>query len=178
MTSPNNITECNADSPACQFDQNLEHLRGLRVFSSLPLEAVRAYAFLCERVRYQQGELVFAQDAADNKAYILLSGSLELVRQNDEGEEQIYSQYSEGDFIGGMALLSDVRRIFSLRVATPSVCLVLPRKKILTDLVSNPEVANMFISAIAERIVKWEERTLLHAESKNCKLPDVGISLI
>ena len=171
--------ECQEAGLPCEFDENLELLRGLGVFSGLPLEAVRAYTFLCDRVRYQPGELLFNQDDTDDRAYLVVSGSFELFRTDgDTGKQQVLATYTEGDFIGAMALLTDIKRIFSLRAADAAVCLLLPRKKILTDLVSNPEVASSFINAIANRLVKWEERILQQEGCDEHTPPTVGISLI
>lgn len=173
----NSLTDQNnSGCDACEFDENLSLLRGMEAFAALPLEAQRAYAYMCERVRYQTGDDVFTQDATDDKAYLVISGSLQILRDTGEGESGC-GLYKAGDFIGGMALLADIRRLFTLRALEPSVCLIMPRKKMLTDHINNPETSMRFMRAIANRIVAWEERLL---QSGVCADTErhAGISLI
>lgn len=158
----------------CELDTNLALLRGNPLFASLPLEAQRAYAYLCKRVHYQTGEFVFRQGYTDNQAYILMEGQLEIIREN-ENIEQVYGTFIQEELIGSLALLANVRRLFSLRAVERSTCLLLPRKKLLTESSNNPEVAHAFVTAITERIITWEEKMLHNATD----IPQTaGISLL
>lgn len=170
-TSQDNVCE------ACEYDKNLELLRALPLFSGLPLESQRAYAYLCRRVRYQQDSVLFHQDDMDNKAYIVVSGALHLFRNDGEGEYTC-GGVTEGRFFGALALMADVRRLFTARAAVPTVCLVLPRKKLLTDLIQKPEIAAQFMKGVTDRIITWEEKRLQRAECATVPETDITISLI
>lgn len=161
----------------CEYDANVELLRSISIFRELPLDVIRSYAYLCERVRYMPGEFVFRQDERDSNAYIVVSGTLEAMREAD-GQVHSCKQYVAGDFLGSLALLAETRRLFSLKAADPAVCLVLPRKKLLVDVQSSPEVAVRFMQALCKAVVEWEENILRSAPCCQEGSPEVGVSLI
>lgn len=166
----------------CEFDKNLELLRNLSVFAALPLESQRAYAYLCRRVRYQPGNALFRQNDMDDKAYIVISGSLSLFRESSDDSaditESAHGTVETGQFFGGLALIADIRRLFTARAAEPTVCLVLPRKKLFTDLMQRPEIASQFMQGIANRVVTWEEKRLQQRENTDFHDATISISLL
>ena len=122
------FTENNPGSKSSEFQENLEILRQMDFFSALSLEALKLFAYLCTREKFKVGDFLFHQDDNDGNAFYIISGKAELLRQ-DEGGDSNLKQYSEGEFLGGLALLGDMRRLFSLRASTDMTCLVLNRDK-------------------------------------------------
>ncbi|MFV0422424.1 cyclic nucleotide-binding domain-containing protein [Oleidesulfovibrio sp.] len=170
-------TKAAEGNSGCEYDANVELLRSISIFRELPLDVIRSYAYLCERVRYMEGEYIFRQDERDSNAYIVVSGVLEAVREV-EGQVHSCKRYSAGEFLGSLALLAETRRLFSVRAAEPTVCLVLPRKKLLVDIQSAPEVAMRFMQALCQAVVEWEENILRNTPCCKEDSPEVGVSLI
>ena len=71
------------------------------------------------------------------------------------------------------------KRLFSLKVTTPMTCLVLERKKFQAQMSANPKMGQVFLEALAARIIDWEERYLKEDVCKMQRtLDEVGVSLI
>jgi CRP/FNR family cyclic AMP-dependent transcriptional regulator len=172
------FTENAPEENKSEVQLNLERLRELQYFERIPLELLKVVAYLCKRVKYKPGTILFEQDEPCANAFLILSGQAEVVRKGEDGELTL-GEIEEGSFVGGLSLVADVKRLFSLKAKTPCLCLVLDRGDFWPAINQNPEAAKMFMEALAQRIVAWEERFI---ESGACQaqlgLVDVGVSLI
>jgi CRP-like cAMP-binding protein len=174
----NSSTENHEPFHSCEYKENLEILRETYLFSKLPLEALKVFAYLCTKEIYRAGDFLFHQGEEDGQALIILSGTARLVRQNSEGEHT-FRDFSARDFIGAMSLLGKANRLFSLKAVTDTTCLVLEREKFSKTLQQFPAVVPDVVQALTERIHAWEEKLLVqHAgHCQDCKTI-VGISLV
>jgi CRP-like cAMP-binding protein len=119
-------SEKNNLTPSCEFQDNLEILRQTYFFSGLPLETLKIFAYLCTREVFRQGEHLFRQDEDDGRAFYIIDGRARLER-NDNGKKIEIRDYQTGEFLGGLTLLGETRRLFSLKSVTDTTCLVLNR---------------------------------------------------
>lgn len=147
-------------SDTCEFKENLEILRQMDFFSALPLQALKVFAYLFTRENFKPGEHLFYQDDTDGKAFYIISGTAELIRKDESGET-VLGEYEAGEFLGGLALLGDMRRLFSLRAVSNMTCLVLQREKFTKALKQFPELTPRVLESMVARIRSWEERLLL-----------------
>ena len=171
------FTEKNPDCEPCEYKSNLEVLRSIPCFSGLQVEQLKVLAFVCERLKYKEGELFFEQDEKDENAYYLLAGSAQVIRSR-EGEETVLGSLAPGDFVGGLALINPSRRLFSIRAESDTTCLIFNRHKILPRLNKDIRVYQDFVSAVAETVVKWEETNLINRGAGELSLETAGVSLL
>lgn len=165
------------NAPSCEYDKNLDLLLKAEIFSKIPVERLRSYALLVKRMNYQTGEHVFQQGDVDNKAYLLISGSLSITHTYMD-KTTTHGKINEGRVFGTLALIADTERLFSVEALTPATCLILPRPKGLSELDKDPESAKTFLRIISDRISHWEKGCLIEAatdESCPCRY---GVSLI
>lgn len=145
----------NQKNSVCELDQNLVILREVPLFREVPLESVQALAYLCKRMRYKEGDMLFTQGEDDDKAYYIVEGEAELLHE-EGGVEHAMGTVEQGSFIGGLTLLAQMHRLYSLRAKTDLRCLVLSRRKITSD----PAKAGVFLQAlgraVTRSIVDWE----------------------
>ena len=173
-----NSPEKNSDRPSCEFQDNLNLLRQTYFFSGLPLETLKVFAYLCRRQKYDPGEYLFRQDEEDGQAFYFIEGSAELQRE-DDGDTRRIRAYGAGDFVGGLTLLSKMRRLYSLTAVAPSLCLVLSREKFNKALEQFPEIMPRIFKAVASGIDNWEDRFLSDvADQCGGCLEKLGVSLI
>lgn len=170
--------EGNEANRSCEFKDNLEILREIHFFSGLPLEALKVFAYLCIRESFEPGDYLFYQDEDDGQAFYILGGTARLVRAN-QGDECAIRDYDRGAFIGGMALVANMRRLFSLKAQTDVCCLIMHREKFIPAMEQFPDVMPKIFKAVVEGIRIWEERLIVgHArqceEFREC----VGVSLL
>jgi CRP-like cAMP-binding protein len=84
-----------------------------------------------------------------------------------------------GEFIGGLTLLGEVRRLFSLKAVEDTVCLVLEREKFSKAMEQFPIIMPRIFKAVAKNIDSWEERFLTErADMCGECMVNLGVSLI
>lgn len=168
--------ETNAEP--CEYRENLGMIRNVPYFARMDLEVLKVLAFLCKRRTFRPEEFLFEQGELGNEAFYIISGTGTVTRR-DNGDVRPIGDIGPERFLGTLALIMRSKRLFSLKATTPMVCLVLERKKFQAQMSSNPQMAQLFLEAIAGRIVDWEERYL---QEDGCRmqrtLDEVGVSLI
>ena len=170
--------EKNNLAPSSEFQENLEILRQTYFFSSLPLETLKIFAYLCTRERFRQGEHLFRQDEDDGQAFYIIEGQASLER-TDNGTTTEIRDCKAGEFLGGLTLLGETRRLFSLKSVTDTTCLVLNRGKFLKTMEQFPNLLARICNAVAQSIDSWEDRFLSDrsAQCGEC-LSRLGVTLI
>jgi CRP/FNR family cyclic AMP-dependent transcriptional regulator len=161
-----------------EFQENLKILRQMDFFSALSLQALKVFAYLFNREMFKPGDYLFHQDDNDGIAFYILSGTAEVVRKDDSGEFSL-GKYGEGEFLGGLVLLGDMRRLFSLKAVTDMSCLVMTREKFIKAIEQFPELIPKVLETMVDRIRSWEERLLIDQEAlcDSCR-KKVGVSLV
>lgn len=174
----NSNTEKNEDGDTSEYQDNLNILRQIDFFSGLPLEATKVIAYLCIREKYKSGDFLFQQDEEDEQAYYIISGSARLLHVVD-GQEHDIRDYQEGEFLGRLALMSAMRRLFSLRARTDMICLTITREKFTKALEQFPHLMPKLIRVIVENIYSWEKRFVARSpvDCSNC-FKEIGVSLV
>jgi CRP/FNR family cyclic AMP-dependent transcriptional regulator len=170
--------EKNNLTPSCEFQENLEILRQTYFFSSLPLETLKIFAYLCTREKFRQGEHIFRQDEDDGQAFYIIEGQARLER-TDNGTTTEIRDLKTGEFLGGLTLLGETRRLFSLKSVMDTTCLVLNRGKFLKTMEQFPNLLARICNAMAQSIDSWEDRFLSDhsAQCGEC-LSRLGVTLI
>ena len=164
--------------PSCEFQENLNLLRQTYFFSGLPLESLKVFAYLCVRERLHAGAFLFRQGEDDHQAYYIVSGKACLER-SENGREREIREFGAGVFIGGLTLLGETRRLYSLRAVEETVCILLSRDKFTKAIQQFPEQMPRIIRIVVRSINDWEDRFLedLSADCGGC-LPRLGVSLL
>lgn len=165
---------------SCEYEENLGMLRQVDFFSGLPLEATKVFAFLCDREHFRKGDLLFEEGDEDGKAYYFISGKAELLRQHDD-QWVTLRVFEARDFIGRLALLGNVRRLFTLKAAEDLTCLVLTKEKFSRALEQFPDLMPKLIKVAVQNVNDWEKGFL-----KTCVTDDqcgpcrgrTGVSLV
>ena len=153
-------------------------MRQIHFFSGLPLETLKVFAYLCTRDKFKQDEYIFSQDEDDGQALYIINGQARLERR-DNGKTTGVREYTTGEFIGGLTLLGETRRLFSLKSVTETTCLLLSREKFSKTIEQFPKLLAKMCNAVAKSIDIWEERFLLdRADQCGECLNKLGVTLI
>ena len=167
----------NETSPSSELEQNLEILRQTYFFSGFPLETLKVFAYLCTREKFKQGEYIFRQNEDDGRAFYIISGKASLEREDNSSSKKIRECHS-GEFLGGLTLMGEIRRLFSLKAVEDTICLVLMREKFSKAIEQFPDIMPRILKAVAKNIDSWEERFLAdRADLCGQCLANLGVSL-
>ena len=172
------LLERNNSTPASEFQENLEILRQIYFFSGLPLETLKVFAYLCTREKFKQDEYIFSQDEDDGQAFYIITGTA-LLERRDNAKTTAVREYKAGEFIGGLTLLGETRRLFSLKPDPETTCLVLSREKFYKTMRQFTDLLAKMCNAVAQSIDIWEERFLAdRADQCGECLSKLGVTLI
>jgi len=153
------LSETNKSTPSSEFQENLEILRQIYFFSVLPLETLKIFAYLCTRENFKQGEHIFRQNEDDGQAFYIVEGKARLERE-DNGNTTKMRDCETGEFLGGLTLLGETGRLFSLKSVGDTTCLVLNREKFAKTMEQFPAMMMKICKAVAQNIDTWEKRFL------------------
>ena len=153
------LSEKNKPNLSSEFQENLDILRQTYFFSGLPLETLKIFAYLCTREKFKQGEHIFHQNEDDGQAFYIVEGQARLVRE-DNGKTTKVRDCESGEFLGGLTLLGDTGRLFSLKSVTDTTCLVLNREKFAKTMAQFPTLMTKICKAVVQSIDSWEKRFL------------------
>jgi len=112
--------------------RELELLRGVPFFSSLPEATIERLARLGRRESAQAGEQIVEQGTPGDLFYVVDAGAVDVFVDGSQ-----VSTLTAGDYFGEIALLRDVPRTASVRASGPSVLLTLSRNEFLAAVVGH-----------------------------------------
>ena len=163
---------------ACELDQNLELLRQTYLFSVVPLEALKVFAYLCNRETFKEGDYLFRQEEDDGQAFYIISGRAVLDRE-EGGLVREIRQCHAGEFLGGLSLMGSMQRLFSLKAASDTNCLILTREKFSRTLSQFQDLMPILFKALVRGIDGWEKE-FLSGRGDQCGecLQHLGVSLL
>jgi CRP-like cAMP-binding protein len=171
-------SEKNSSSPTSEFQENLKILRLTYFFSGLPLEILKIFAYLCTREKFREGEYIFRQDEDDGQAFYIIAGSAELERK-DNGKIITIRSCDKGEFLGGLTLLGETRRHYSLKAVSDTICLILNREKFSKTMGQFPALMSKICRAVVQSIDNWEQRFLAdRADACGECIERLGVTLI
>lgn len=174
----NSNSEIRDAGSSCEFQENLKILRQIPVFSPLPMDTLKIFAYLCSREHYKPGDVLFHQNEDDGQAFFVISGSARLIHDGDAGSVE-FAELSEGHFVGGLSLLGKMPRLFTLKAVTETTCLTMNREKFIRAIGQFPDIMPKILHALVDRIYRWEKRLLAaHAETCEDCMSRIGVSLI
>lgn len=141
----------------CEFQENLSMLRQVPFFATLPMEALKVLAYLCNRQSFAAGDFLTRSGEDDGQAFYLISGTLELLLDQG-GEQTVLRTYASGDVVGVLSLWGRAPRVFSLRAAGQTICLVMTRDRFLKAMEQFPALVPNIVKELAKRINAWERK--------------------
>jgi CRP/FNR family cyclic AMP-dependent transcriptional regulator len=174
------MSSLEADKPAAasELGQNLELLRQTYLFSVIPLEALKVFAYICSREKIKEGEYLFRQGEDDGQAFYIISGQAVLERGEGGLVREIRS-CREGEFLGGLSLMGPMQRLFSLKAASEMNCLIMTREKFKRTLSQFQDLMPGLIKALMGGVYGWE-KSFLSSRADLCGecLKALGVSLL
>jgi NADH dehydrogenase len=116
---------------------------------------------------FEPGEAVFHQGDLGDRLYIILSGQVEVVHE-DEGRHIGLAQLGPGEYFGEMALLNRATRNATVRCLAPTDVLSLPQREFSTLAAHVPELRQKCEVLMAQRR-RATERILAQALERPCE---------
>jgi serine phosphatase RsbU (regulator of sigma subunit)/predicted metal-dependent HD superfamily phosphohydrolase len=143
------------------------------LFQRLPPQEIEFLAGTLQSVALGDGGLLFQEEERGDSFYVVVEGSVEIVKAHNTADERLIGLRGPGEFIGEMSLfLPDGRRTASARSAGPSRLLQLTRADFDRLLQRQPYLALEFIQVLSARLSVSHNRAIQDLQAKNRRLSD------
>ncbi|MEJ7626879.1 MAG: response regulator [Ferruginibacter sp.] len=103
---------------------------------------------------------LYAEGKRPRFLYYLVKGKVKGHKGHDDGKEYITNLYTEGDFIGYMALLEDIVYDDSATILEDAEVMMIPKEDFQKMVYSDLNIASKFIHIITKNVKEKEERLL------------------
>ena len=103
------------------------------------------------RQHFERGQVIFQQGEAGNQVYVIVSGEVEVVRDQPGRGETAVARLGPGEFFGEMALIQTAPRAATVRALTDLDALVMQRGAFLSLFTYLPALRQTFQRVVQER---------------------------
>ncbi len=125
-------------------------IRNARFFSGLSEAACKRLAELSRRRTIIKRDLLFMEDAEGKAVYLLISGSIQLVKTNLDGHETVIKTVKSGELFAEVILFEKSRYPVTAVACTDAEVIELPRDGFL-KLLDAPDFRNDFMAMLMHK---------------------------
>lgn len=126
-------------------------LRRVPLFSGIEPTKLKLLAFTSDRVSYSAGQILFRQGDEGDAAYVILSGTAEVLVESESGQIKV-AELEPNSIVGEIAILCNVSRTATVRAAAPLEALRIRKEHFLRLLTEFPEMTIEILRVLAERL--------------------------
>lgn len=125
-------------------------------FARLEPDARLALARLARPLRIDPGDLLFREGDAGDAAYVVVTGTIEIVGRLPDGQEVVRARLGPGELFGELALFAGGRRAASARASAPTTVAALDFESLRQVLRTWPDAAFGLLRHLTERFLELE----------------------
>ncbi len=140
-------------------DPLIEALVGNPFFDGLSKHELRLLSGALRPRSYRVGETIFDQGAPGVAAYAVLSGLVEIIQEDDEGQKTQLSRVGPGNLLGETALLDDAPRTASALVAEETRVAVFYRRELFRLAEEQTDLAVKIVLQLSQVVAERLRRT-------------------
>ena len=129
----------------------VEMLRRVPIFSRIAPAKLKLLAFTSDRMTYHAGQNLFRQGDVGDAAYVVLSGTADIIVSSPAGEIKV-ADVEVNSIVGEIAILCDVSRTATVRATSPLEVLRISKEHFLKLLSDFPEMAVEIMRVLADRL--------------------------
>jgi CRP/FNR family cyclic AMP-dependent transcriptional regulator len=134
------------------FALNPQILKRVPLFSTFSEQQLNAVLAYVQHRRYPRNALIVRAGDETDALYIILSGRVKVLIQDDQGHEVILSMMGSHEFFGEMGLLDDQPRSASVEALEPCEMLRLSKAGFVTCMKDNFDLAMRIIRNLVRRL--------------------------
>ena len=108
------------------------------------------------RVIFPAGSTIFSEGDDGNSAFVIISGSVDVIVGNGNKEKKLAS-LKDGDVFGEMSLIEPGPRSATIRAVTDTECETTDYDVFLALVQDNPEISGKFLKTLVVRIRQMNE---------------------
>jgi CRP-like cAMP-binding protein len=127
-------------------------LQQVQIFADVEATEIVWIARRAHRRRVPRGSTVLQQEDRGTTAFVIISGSADVLLESEDGRQFIVARLGPGDHFGEMALLDGEPRSATVVATTDAELLVLTREAFLEELEQHPSLMRQMLVTLSRRI--------------------------
>jgi CRP-like cAMP-binding protein len=135
----------------------ITYLKNIPLFKHLKDAHLKEIASRCKRASYRKGNVIFRKTDMSTDLYIVNTGRLKAILEDDEGDEMVLAQFEKGAFFGELSLLDGKGRSATIVADEDSELFVLTKDVLLDAIIKDPKIAVELMITLVERLRKADE---------------------
>lgn len=148
VTMAQNHRQDDQPSPSVTF------LKTVRPFSALTEDQIIKVSRFLEEKSYPKGTLILKEGKTDIEAlHIIQSGGVKLYLKDLENREILKEYRGSGDYFGALGIIMDTRANLSVETVEDTACILVPKKRFLEFLHTNPQISVFFLKSFCKRYI-------------------------
>lgn len=144
--------------PTLSLMERVLFFRRVPLFEGLSTADLKQVAELSEEVEFSRGEEIARQDEPGDTMYLVVSGKISVQTGPANGEKHEIARRGSGDYVGEMALISQMPRMASLVAAGEVRALSIGQKSFQGLLRERPEVCLTLMKELCKRVTELSQR--------------------
>lgn len=153
-----------------QLNDEVKMLRQVPLFVGVSPAKLKLLAFTSDRVLYRAGEVLFRQGDVADAAFVILSGSADVVVDSSKGPIKV-AEVAENAIVGEIAILCDITRTATVVALTQVEALRISKDTFIKMLADFPEMTIEVLRVLADRLsrttIELTEARSLAAQQAN-----------
>ena len=130
-------------------DTKVQALKGVPLFEGLSRKELVQLERVCEDVQVEPGKVLCKEGQTGDEFFVIVEGRVQVTRQGRR-----VSTLSGGDFVGEIALVTELPRTATVTAETPVHLFVLTRREFHAVLDQNPKVERKVLRVLARRLAE------------------------
>jgi CRP-like cAMP-binding protein len=130
-------------------DTKVQALKGVPLFEGFSHKELVQLERVCEDVQVDPGKVLCKEGQIGHEFFVLVDGKVQVTRKGRH-----VATLSGGDFVGEIALITELPRTATVTAETPARLFVLTRREFHAVLDQNPNVERKVLRALARRLAE------------------------
>ena len=138
-----------------KLQDEVDLLRAIPMLSGMPANKLKLLAFASDRVSYRSGEVLFEQGDDADAAYIVVSGTADVVVASEAGGKgNTVAELGPNSVVGDMAILCDIPRTATVQASEALEVLRIRKDHMIDMMKDSPTLAIAVLQEIVQRLAK------------------------
>jgi CRP/FNR family transcriptional regulator, cyclic AMP receptor protein len=130
-------------------DTKVQALKGVPLFEGLSRRELVQLERVCEDLEVEQGTVLCKEGEVGREFFVLVDGKVQVIRKGRR-----VATMGGGDFVGEIALVTELPRTATVTAETPVRLFVLTSREFHAVLDRNPNVERKVLRALARRLAE------------------------
>jgi CRP-like cAMP-binding protein len=135
------------------LSDEVQTLKEVPIFASIEPSKLKLLAFACDRMTYRKGQDLFRQGDQGDAAFVLLSGTANVIVSSASGELTV-AEVGRNAVVGEMSILCNIPRTATVRATSKLEALRISQDHFLALTNEFPAVASEIMRTLVTRLSK------------------------